>query len=197
MKQIVVALLVIVLKAGCAFGQADSLLRDENNKYIYYQVVSLPGASADTLYNNAQLFFKKAYLKDRLKAGKMDKQALTLNGTGGVLVSKKSMIAMHEDASIGFNFYVEIKEGKYRYWFTDFIITPYERDRYANYVPVAGKNTPLEKGESKLSDVDMKGYLKKVTANCREIGAILKSYMQSKPVQKTESGKKAVVPKEW
>jgi hypothetical protein len=197
MKKVLIALLIVILKAGTASAQADSLVRNENNKFIYYQVVSQPASPVDTLYSRALVFLKKAYPKDRLKAAKADKANATLNATGGVLVSKKSLVAMHEDASVGFNFVIEIKADRYRYWFTDFVITPYERDRYANYVPVAGKNQALENGPGKLSDEDYKGYMKKVLVNCREIGAILKSYMINQPTQPKEIKKQTVVPKEW
>jgi hypothetical protein len=197
MKRVIIAVLIIVLKANTVWAQADSLVRNEDNKFIYYQVVLQSSSPADTLYKRAMSFLKKAYPKDRLKAGKADKESGKLYASGGVLVSKKSLVAMHEDASVGFNFIIEIKDGKYRYWFTDFVITPYERDRYANFVAVAGKDVPLENGPVKLSDEDYKGYMKKVLVNCREIGAILKSYMRNEPVQVKEVTKKAVVPKEW
>jgi hypothetical protein len=197
MKKIILAALIILFKAGAVLAQADSLVLNEDNKLIYYQVVAQPGMSADTLYNRASTFFKKAYPKERLKLATADQAVGTLTAKGGVLVSKKSMIAMHEDASIGFNFVIEIKADKYRYWFTDFVITPYARDRYANYVPVSGKNYPLEEGRSKLSGEDYKGYLKKVLANCREIGAVMKSYMVNQRTKAPDSSKRAVVPKEW
>ncbi|MFD2146013.1 hypothetical protein [Mucilaginibacter antarcticus] len=107
------------------------------------------------------------------------------------------MIAMHEDASVSFNLVMELKDSRYRYWFTDFIVSPYERDRYANYVPVAGKNYPLEKGSTKLNEQDYKGYLTMVTANCRDVGTMLKSYMQFKAAPQKDKKKNAVVPKEW
>jgi hypothetical protein len=197
MKKIIVVLLIVVLKATSVLAQADSLVRNEDNKFIYYQVVSQPSSPVDTLYKRALSFFKNAYPKDRLKGGKQDKDNATLYASGGVLVSKKSLVAMHEDASVGFNLVIEIKDGKYRYWFTDFVITPYERDRYANYVPVAGKNAALENGPGELSPEDYNGYMKKILANCREIGAILKSYLKNEPAQIKEIKKRAVVPKEW
>lgn len=197
MKRIIIAVLIVVLKTGTVLAQADSLVLNEDNKFIYYQVVAQPLSPADSLYKRAVLFIKNAYPKDRLKAGKLDKENATLYASGGVLVSKKSLVALHEDASVGFNFVIEIKAGKYRYWFTDFVITPYERDRYANYVPVAGKNSPLEKGAGALSNEDYKGYMKKILTNCREIGSILKSYMTNEPPTTKSETKKIIVPKEW
>jgi hypothetical protein len=197
MKKIMIVVLLVVLKAGTALAQADTLARNESNKFIYYQVVSQPASPADSLYKRALSFFKSAYPASKLKFSKQDKANATLYGVGGVLVSNKSLVAMHEDASVGFSFVIEIKDDKYRYWLTDFIITPYERDRYANYVPVAGKNTPLENGPGKLSQRDYDGYLQKVLQNAREIGTILKSYMKNQPVQVKEVKKATVVPKEW
>lgn len=196
MKKVVIAVLLTMFSVGSVLAQTDTLALDDNNKIIYYQMVTQPASPADTLYNKVTLFLKKAYPKDRLKLVKLDKANSTLSATGGVLVSKKSMIAMHEDASVGFNFVIEVKDNKYRYWFTDFVVTPYERDRYANFVPVAGKSYPIEKASGKLSTDDYNGYLKKIVANCREIGVILKSYTNNKPIAVKQAQKKTV-PKEW
>jgi hypothetical protein len=84
---------------------------------------------------------------------------------------------MHEDAKITYNMIIEVKEGKYRYWLTDFVVIPYERDRYANFVPVSGKDTALEHGLRKLGQKTLDDYLAKILLNCRGISNKLRSYI--------------------
>jgi hypothetical protein len=98
MKKILLAVVCIVFKVTSASAQADSLVIDENNKYIYYQVVEQPASSADSLQARAIVFAKKAFTTSKLKFKDSDKG--TIRATGGVLVSKKSSVAMHEDARI-------------------------------------------------------------------------------------------------
>jgi len=89
MKKLI-AILSFILFAGAAFAQKDSLAFDENNKYIYYQVVQQPGLPADTMFNRALYFFKTAYPYHALKLIAADKDKGTLSGSGNFLVSKKN-----------------------------------------------------------------------------------------------------------
>ena len=177
MKKIVLAVICLLFKVATASAQADSLVMDENNKYIYYQVVAQPASTADSLQARAIAFAKNAFEAGKLKFKKSDKG--TISATGGVLVSKKSSVAMHEDARIDYTMTIEVKDNRYRYWFTDFVIVPYARDRYANFVPVTGKNLPLENGMSTLSKKDFDGYSAKLFANIKDIGNRLKTYMKT------------------
>jgi hypothetical protein len=192
MKKILLAVVCIVFKVTSASAQSDSLVIDENNKYIYYQVVEQPASSADSLQARAIVFAKKAFTTSKLKFKESDKG--TIRATGGVLVSKKSSVAMHEDARIDYTMVIEVKDNKYRYWFTDFVIVPYARDRYANFVPVSGKNAPLEKGLSTLSKRDFDGYTAKLLANIKDIGSRLKTYMKTPVAPVKKEVKKATIP---
>ncbi|MFD2146012.1 hypothetical protein [Mucilaginibacter antarcticus] len=75
MKRIVIVALIMALKSASVFAQSDTLLIGENQKFIYYQVVSQPDLPADTLYNRGLLFLQKAYGKDRLKFLRQIKQS--------------------------------------------------------------------------------------------------------------------------
>jgi hypothetical protein len=192
MKKIVLAALCIVFKVATASAQADSLVMDENNKYIYYQVVNQPATSADSLQARALVFAKKAFVASKLKFKDANKE--TIRATGGVLVSKKSSVAMHEDARIDYTMTIEVKDNRYRYWFTDFVIVPYARDRYANFVPVSGKNVKLENGLSILSKRDFDGYTAKLFANVKDIGNRLKTYMKAPAASVKKEVKKTAIP---
>ena len=45
--------------SGIASAQKSLLSIDESNKYIYYQVVDMPGIKADSLQKNMVLFMKE------------------------------------------------------------------------------------------------------------------------------------------
>lgn len=184
---------------GSAFAQKDSLAFDENNKYIYYQVVVQPGIGADSLFSRAVFFFDKGYTQASFKAGGVTKMtdALSINATGSFLVSKKSLVTSHEDGSVSFTMHVDVKEDKYRYWLTDFIFNPYQRDRYNNYVSVPGIYIPLEKTEGKIDKKDLSAYLDGVLLSSRKIGAKLKEYMLKNPPVKKEPAVKKISTKDW
>lgn len=176
----------------------DSLSFDENNKYIYYRVEEQPTLTADTIYKRALHFLKTAYSKDKLKLKKQEDSKATLQGEGGFMVSKKALVSKHEDAKITYDLIIEVKDGKYRYWLTNFVVIPYERDRYANFVPVKGKKTPLEHGLRVLGQKDLDDYLEKVLVNSRGVGERLKNFILSvAPVAKKEPKIAPIVKKDW
>ncbi|HEX3384030.1 MAG TPA: hypothetical protein VHS53_02520, partial [Mucilaginibacter sp.] len=88
---------------------------------------------------------------------------------------------------------------KYRYWLTDFIFRPYQRDRYGMFVPVNGIEVPLEKASSKLDKKEVNDYLDQTGTYCMQTGDNLKAFMiqnhQSSP--KNAPPVKTVVTKKW
>ncbi|RVU02960.1 DUF4468 domain-containing protein [Mucilaginibacter limnophilus] len=197
-----IVLLILVVSAFSITSvhaqNKDSLSFDERNKYIYYQVAEETKVKADTLYERALHFLKNAFENDRLKLSKEDKDKAILTGKGGFMVTKKALVSMQDDAKITFNMVIEVKDGKYRYWFTDFAAIPYRRDRYANFSPVDGKKIPLEQGLRKLGQKTLDDYLEQTLINCRNISGVLKTYMQ-KPsgTPKNDGIKRSVTTKEW
>jgi len=197
--------LVFVLFAGVAFAQKDSLAFDENNKYIYYQVVQQPGLSTDSLLNRVKYFSYKASPSAEIysigmivigKEGSTD-SIYRMRFLGHFLVSKKSLATSHEDGVIKFSMSVEVKGGKYRYWLTDFVFNPYQRDRYNNYVSVPGVYIPLEKSEGKIDKKDLTAYLDGVLLNSRKIGTKLKELMLKTPPVKKVPAVKKISTKDW
>lgn len=191
------AVLVFILFAGSAFAQKDSLAFDENNKYIYYQVVQQPGLPVDTLFNRALYFFKTAYPKPALKLDVAEKDKGTLTGSGSFLVSKKSLLTSHEDGSVTFTMRIDIKDGKYRYWLTDFVFNPYQRNRYNAYESIPGIYIPLEKSEGKIEKKDLTAYLNGVLTSGRKTGEKLKEYMLKVSALKKDVGVKKISTKDW
>lgn len=192
MRKILLAAVLIILKVHSASAQADSLVIDENNKYIYYQVVEQPATPTDSLQARALNFTKHAFGAKTLKF--KDNVKGVLHATGGVMVSKKTLISMHDDARIDYTMTIEVKDNRYRYWFTDFVIVPYQRDRYANFVPVSGKNVALENALPTLSKKDFEGYTAKLLANIKDIGSRLQTYMKTPIAPVKQQVKKTIIP---
>ncbi|WP_183557732.1 DUF4468 domain-containing protein [Mucilaginibacter sp. SP1R1] len=176
MKYIIITL-ISMLFVKTAAAQKDSLSIDENDKYIYYQTVAQEGLSSDTLYARGLFFFNAAYPKGKLKLSSADKAQGVLIGTGSFMVAKKALVVGHEDGQITYTMRVEVKDSKYRYWFTDFVYTPYQRNRYNAYEPVPGINIPMERAKDKIEKKDFNEYLNKTLLNSRKVGDVLKSYM--------------------
>jgi hypothetical protein len=197
MKNILIAF-VCMLFARTAAAQKDSLAFDENDKYIYYQTVSQPGLGADTLYNRGLYFIKTAYPKSKLVMVTADKAQGVITGKGSFLVSKKAFITTHEDGAISFSLRVEVKDSKYRYWFTDFVYTPYQRNRYNVYEPVPGVTIPMEHAQGKIDKDDVAVYLNKILLNSKQIGGVLKAYMLKTSALPKEAKKiNKISTKEW
>lgn len=197
MKNILIAL-VCILFVKTAAAQKDSLSFDENDKYIYYQTVSQPGLSTDSLYNRGLYFMKTAYPKSKLSLVTADKTQGVLTGKGSFLVSKKAFIATHEDGAINFTVRIEVKDSKYRYWFTDFVYVPYQRNRYNVYEPIPGITIPMEQAKGKIDKADFNEYLNRILLNSKQAGTALKAYMLKTSALPKEGQKiKKISTKEW
>jgi hypothetical protein len=169
MKKIAV-LVISLLIAGMANAQKSLLSIDEHNKYIYYQVVDLSGISADSLYKNAVYFIKSVYPKTK-----------STQSNNSINIKDKFLtytsFLKHENGEMAYTLNIECKDAKYRYWLTDFVFTPYERNRYGVYVPVNGIEIPLESAESKVVKKDLDGYFDQTGAFCKQLGEKLKKEM--------------------
>ncbi|WP_184549480.1 DUF4468 domain-containing protein [Mucilaginibacter sp. FT3.2] len=197
MKNIVVAL-IFILSAKVALAQKDSLAFDERNKYIYYQTVEQAALVKDTLFNRGLNFMRKAYPKGKLKITKTDEAAGVLTGEGSFVVTKKALILSSMGGQIAYTLHIEVKDGKYRYWFTDFVFSPYTRDRYGMDVLQPGVGIPMEDAKNKLDKKDFAVYLDKILANSRQNGAVLKSYMlKISSAPKTDKALKKISTKDW
>ena len=167
---------------------------DEHNKYIYYKVVDIAGFSADSLFRNGSDFIGIAYPKNK------SKQA----SNGSITVKDKLLtrsvvtFVKHENGEVTYTLNIECKDSKYRYWLTDFVFTPYTRDRYGVFVPINGIAIPLEKAESKINNKELEGYLDQTGAFCKQLGERLQQYMaESHEKKKTDQQPTKVVTDKW
>ena len=166
-------MLACIAAACTANGQKALLALDENNKYIYYQVVDQPNATKDSLDRKATSFIRGIYKKGKA----------TLTGDSVISIKDKiltySVLAFvkHESGEIKYKLTIECKDNKFRYWFTDFVFAPYYKDRYGNFVPQPGIEIPLEKAAARLDKKELDGYLDQAGAYCKQTGDSLKAFM--------------------
>jgi len=150
----------------------------------------LKGTVKDSLTNRAMSFFKNLDKNDvRIQPSSSDS---VINATGKFVISRTSAMLSHPSEEVNYHFVAEIKNGKYRYWLTDFKFTPYQRDRYGVFVPVSGVTTPLEKSPGKLNAAVWKDYIKDASDQAIKFGAKFKEQMAS-PL-KTKSPEKSTAP---
>jgi hypothetical protein len=185
--------LTCLIAARVANAQKSLLSLDEHNKYIYYQVVDIPGTSADSLDKNARSFLKDFFPK--IKPKHSDNGAIDIEDKFLTYTS----LVKHENGEMAYTLTIECKEGKYRYWLTDFIFTPYEKNRYGVFVPVNGIEIPIENASSKLTQKEVDGYFDQTGAFCKQFGEKLKKYMAEDHVAKKPDQQpvKKIVTDKW
>lgn len=177
---------------GIAGAQKSLLSTDEHSKYIYYQVVDLPGVSSDSLSRKINNFIKDVFPKAK---------SIQSPG-GGTMVEDKfvtySAAVHHQNGEIAYTLSIECKEGRYRFWLTDFVITPYQRNRYGDFVPAVGIDLPLETASSKIEKKELDSYFDQTGAFCTDLGEKLKKYVkQDHPAKKADKPVKKIVTDSW
>jgi len=178
--------------AQTAAAQKDSLQIDEANKYVYYKVADKPGLTADTLYNRGLSFIKAADVKvDAVKAA-----TNTVRGKAKFVVYNGISVMKKESGVINYTLFIETKDGKYRYKLSDFVFTPYTRDRFNNMVPVDGIEIPVEKLETKYSKKEATEILNQAGKFSQATGNTITGYMNKvSNIKKAEPVKKVATDK--
>src|ERR1700761_4056187 len=144
-------IIICLFIARIASAQKGLLSYNEQNKYIYYQVVEQPGLNKDTLQARALYFLKTSYPLNKIEKAETSGN---FTGSGKFLITSSLSMVKHIYGEVNYTYFIECKEGKYRYWLTDFVYTPHKTDRYGNSVPEQGMDVPLENGAAKLEKHD-------------------------------------------
>jgi hypothetical protein len=173
MKKICLFILLFAVSAKLAFSQQELLSFDEHNKYIFYRVADLSGIPADTLHDRGLHFLKTVYVKTVLKLAAPQ----AVSGESKFLVYGGPSVLRHETGEIAYKLNIEFKDQKYRFWLTDFVFTPYQRDRYGNFVPQPGVDIPLEELTKKMDKKEAAAYLDETGSFCEEWTEKLKTAM--------------------
>lgn len=185
MKKIV---LIFFVGIFCnAFGQEFTFPIDETGKYIFSEVVEIPGMSKEQEFENGVAFMKKIkVLNSKKKHLIKDSENFTIENKGSFLVYNINSVKTGIDGAVEYDIQLEFKDGRYRYTITNFLFNEYKRNRYAKYVPTS-KFAPLEMEASSLNKRSWEKHRKVVYEKTQELiinlnGAII--YDEEKETKK-------------
>ena len=189
-------LLFILICFFQANAQTDeSLPLDERGKLIYYEVVTVKNIKPQTLKVRVLNFVNKKNNDLKLKSLQGD---TTFLAKGKLVISKTLLVMSHPSGEVQYEFQIDIKEGKYRFWLTNFSFLPYQRDRYGNFIPSTTVGIPLENDPGKLNAGQWKEYKSQTAKYAKDFAGKFKLAMTSdQPVKVVKEEKKVVVKKEW
>ena len=183
-------ILILMMLSFGSSAQDKILPMDESGKYTFLEVAELKAVTKTIMAANVRRFFKANHKSLKLNAGEKDTVFL---GKGKMIVQKGLGGIGHPSAEVNYNISVALREGKYRLIMTDFMVTPYQRDRYGNFVPVT-VSTALEKSPGKLGRAEWEANMAFVFTESRKIADRLKAMMSNTLAEpKTEQKKPATV----
>lgn len=167
---------------------------DESGKFIQYEIVNST-SKIDLLQARANEFIKKKSKMLKLKKSQSD---TVIMATGKFVINKTLLVMSRPSGEVIYHFQVEIKEGKYRFWLTDFKFIPYMRDRYGNFVPSTTVGVPLENNPGKLNAGEWAAYKTQTFKFAKEFAVEFKNEMaNATPPITVKPVEKKVVKKEW
>lgn len=152
--------------------EEQELPLDDRGKYIYYEVVSQKGKTAEELIAKAKAYFKsESGPKITLKV-----QDSLYTGKGKLILNKTAFVLTRPFGEVRYQLFLDFKDGKYRFWLTDFSFIPYQRDRYGNFVPATTVGLPLEQKPGKLNATEWASYVK---ATAKEAGVFANNFKEA------------------
>ncbi|MNY07036.1 hypothetical protein D3C86_1398200 [compost metagenome] len=170
--------IALMLFTVVVYGQDRPLANDENGKFIYYEVQELKAVPKDSLMARAEGFFNSVKTL-KVSASKTDS---LIQASGKMIINKTALVLSRPSGEVRYNFFAETRDGKYRFWLTDFEFIPYQRDRYGNFVTATSIGTPLERKPGKLNAAEWAGYIKAVTKEANILAAKFKDAMANKAI---------------
>ncbi|TKC05698.1 DUF4468 domain-containing protein [Pedobacter polaris] len=171
----------------------QSLPVDEQGKLIYYEVVNVK-TPADSLKIRVLNYLKKQNKDLKFKSTQGDTAFIA---TGKMIINKTLLVMSHPSGEVLYDFQAEVKNGKYRFWLTNFSFIPYQRDRYANFVASTTVGIPLENNPGKLNAGEWKEYKVQTAKYAKDLASKFKFYMSSRTPIIALTTEKKVVKKEW
>lgn len=167
------------LLAFAAHGQA--LPTDERGRVAFYAVVPADTLRAGLLYTHA-----KAWLHRRGYAlATADSAAGRLVATNAFAVYDRGYVSKKLHGKVQYQLTVDVKDGRYRQQFTDFVFAYYHEDRNYRFVPT-GKTKPLDEpaapGWQKLWDDHRQGTRQAVEGFAAELKTAMLAVPKPKPV---------------
>ncbi|WP_316793805.1 DUF4468 domain-containing protein [Pedobacter frigoris] len=178
-----------------SLGQERPLSYDERGKLIHYEVVEQIGVSKADLSARADRFFKQRAKQIKLKSGSKD---TVIQADGKIVINKTALVLNRPSGEVKYNFNVECRDGKYRFWLTDFVFIPYQRDRYGNFVAATTVGTPLENEPGKLNAAEWKGYINNTGKEAGILAAQFKESMANKQeIKPAGKSREIISTKKW
>lgn len=178
--------LFLLLLSFSSMAQEKTLPMDERGMYTFLEVTELQSVRKEVMSANAKRFFKANAKAIKLKTTEKD---TAFYGKGKMVVQKGSSGIGHPSAEVNYNISLELKENKYRLILTDFVVTPYERDRYGNFVPVT-VSLPLERSPGKLNRAEWDRNMANVVDQSAKLAQKLKTAMSNTVVDPKPETKK-------
>ncbi|RYF93504.1 MAG: hypothetical protein EOO00_06200 [Chitinophagaceae bacterium] len=166
---------IVFLSAFRAGAQGLTLPVDERGVHTFLEVSKLGLTDREKVSENVKRFFKTNAKSLKLRSSKGD---TAFTGTGKMILSKSTAGIGHPVAEVNYNIAIDLKDEKYRVILTDYIVTLYERDRYANFVPTTAKYR-LEDKPGKLNRSEWEGNMKLISAESAKLSEKLKVIMSS------------------
>lgn len=175
-------------------AQQKQFSKDDNGKFIYYKVVDSQLLSKDTLLQRAKSFVNVTYKKS-MKAESITDTSILAKGT--MVIDKTILVAGHPSGEISYSFVFEARNGKYRFWLTDLLYIPYQRDRYGNFVATTKMGTPLERNPGKLNAGAWKDVVNSAYNKIDKFADDFKKYLATNRVEKAKKKTETISTKKW
>jgi len=175
-------------------AQQKQFSKDDHGKFIYYKVVDSQMLSKDTLLQRAKAFVNLAYKKSMLQESITDSSILA---KGTMVIDKTILVAGHPSGEVSYHFVFEARNGKYRFWLTDLLFIPYQRDRYGNFVATTKIGVPLERTPGKLNAGAWKDILNSTYSKIEKFGDDFKKYLANNRVEKAKKKAESISTKTW
>lgn len=128
------SLSLLILFSGLQLANAQKPQESTEKTYTYTEVVQVPGASKDLLFDRAMRVLPTMYKEVEKKIQEKDKES------GKILIATKTRTSlkdksgvMRPDIYINYKFSLNFKEGKYKYEFYDI------------HIDEGGVKTPIKK----------------------------------------------------
>lgn len=192
--RLVIVFFILIGGSSLAFAQVELLPKDERGKFIYYEEVKVVGSSKQLLQERMLSFFKKPYKDLRLKSTESDS---VFTAAGKLVINKTVLVMSHPSGEILYQLHSEVKQGKFRFWLTDFSFIPYQRDRYGNFVATTNRGIPLENEPGKLNVAQWREYQLQTAQYTAQISRDIKEHMNGKTPVNEPVKEKTVIKKDW
>lgn len=132
-------LMVLFSLAAISIFAQPQLPFDENKKVTYQDIIKTDSSiTVIQLLNNAEKWVEK-----NMDLMAIDADKKTITGTNEFWTYSHKGVLQRTTGKITHDVSIEIKEGKYRYTFTNFVYHYYITDRYNKFGPT-GQKRPLE-----------------------------------------------------